>query len=322
MDVLSFASELTKSKFAMGFFNSSSNDSTSTNYSLFDHGSQEQNDLRLPVIVNCAINALSSLTAIMGNTAVVYSIWNNPSLHSPSNTLLFGLAICDLSVGMIVQPFYIVYHIFYITNQPQTGAITMEAFNVVANFLCGVSFLTTTAVSIDRYLALLLHLRYQELVTVRRAARLQGILWFIAAFVASTLLWNSSITFFAALLVIAVCLSTTIGVYAKIFTVVRRHKKKIQLQQRAGQEANVALQHTTTTLSMFYVCFIHTLCYLPYFIFLILRDGYARTDFTYLATEFAQTLIFFNSSLNPIIYCWRLRDIRVAVKNTFDKLRC
>ena len=303
-------------------FNSSFNESIVSNYSLRD-GSQEKHNLPwyVPVFVNCALNAPLSITAVMGNAIVIYSIWNSPSLHSPSNTLLFSLAICDLSVGMIVQPFYIIYRMFYITNQPQTGVIMMKAFNVISNLLCGVSFLTTTAVSIDRYLAVHLHLRYQELVTVRRTGRLLVILWFVAALVSSTLFWNLDVTFFGALLVIASCLATTIGVYARIFMVVRSQQKKI-VQQRAGQTTTKAMQHTRSALNMFYVCFVHILCYLPYFVFLILRDGYATTEFTYLATEFSQTLIFLNSSLNPVLYCWRLRDIRAAVKITLNKFCC
>ena len=304
----------------MSFPSYSFNESIDTNYSLLHNGSQER---QLCVIVNCALNAPLSITAVMGNMAIIYTIWNLSSLHSPSNMLLFGLAVCDLSVGMIVQPFYIIYHTFFITNNRRTGLIMMKAFNIISNLLCGVSFLTTTAVSIDRYLAIYLHLRYQEVVTKRRAARLLGLLWCIAAFVVSALLWNPSITFYAALLLIAICLSITVGTYAKIFTVVRNHQKKI-LQQCAGQSerSGTLRNHTKSALTMFYVCLIHTLCYLPYFVFLILRDGYAVTDFTYLATEFAQTRIFFNSSLNPVLYCWRLRDVRVAVKNTLAKICC
>lgn len=114
---------------------------------------------RVPLIVNCALNAPLSLAAILGNTVVIYSIWNNPSLHSPSNILLFGLAVCDFGVGITVQPFYIIYQSFYLTNQRQTWRATMEVFNIISNLFCGVSFLTTTAVSIDRYLAV--HLSFK-----------------------------------------------------------------------------------------------------------------------------------------------------------------
>ena len=94
--------------------NSSSNTESDINQDLF-----YQED-RVPMIVNCGLNTLLSITAILGNTVVVYSLWKNPSLHSPSNILLLGLAVCDLGVGIIVQPFYIIYQSFYITYQRQT----------------------------------------------------------------------------------------------------------------------------------------------------------------------------------------------------------
>ena len=138
---------------------------------------------------------------------------------------------------------------------------------------------------------------------------------------ASTLLWRPSITFFSALLVIATCLFVTVVVYVKIFTIVRFHRKKI-LKQLGRVEKHTIPKHTKSALNMIYVCLIHTFSYFPYFVFVILRDGYQTTDFTVSATEFAQTLIFLNSSLNPILYCWRLRDIREAVKRTTAKIRC
>ena len=203
--------------FTTSVFNSSLNESSNnTGCWGLDHCGKHHRDLVVPLFVNCVLNALLSITAITGNTLVIYSMWTSPALlHSPSNFLLFGLAVCDLGVGITVQPFYIIYQSFYLTNHLQAWLVTMEAFNVISNLFCGVSFLTTTAVSIDRYLALHLHLRYCELITMCRTFQLLGSLWVIAALVASTLLWKPSITFFAALLVIATCLSVTIVVYVK-----------------------------------------------------------------------------------------------------------
>lgn len=303
--------------------NSTLNESSNTDCWRLDHCGQHHmyRNLAVPVFVNCVLNAPLSMTAIIGNILVIYSMWHSSALlRSPSNFLLFGLAVCDLGVGVTVQPFYIIYQSFYLTYHLQAWLATMEVFNVISNLFCGVSFLTTTAVSIDRYLALHLHLRYRKLVTMRRTFRVLGSLWIIAVLTASTLLWKPNITFFAALFVIATCIFITIVVYVKIFTIVRFHRKKILKQ--LGQEKFTVLQQTKSAVNMFYVCLIHTFCYIPYFVFLILRDGYKTTDFTVLGTEFAQTLIFLNSSLNPILYCWRLRDIRIAVKRTTAKIRC
>ena len=306
----------------MSISNSSLNATSDTDFWSLDHCGQCHRDLSVPLFVNCVLNALLSITAILGNTLVIYSAWNIPALlNSPSNILLFGLAVCDFGVGITVQPLYIIYQSFYLTNHLQAWLATMEVFNAISNLVCGVSFLTTTAVSIDRYLALHFHLRYRELVTTRRTFPLLGSLWVIAVLVASTLLWKPSFTFFAALLVIATCLFITIVVYVKIFTIARFHREKILKQLDPGEKHTI-LQQTKSALNTFYVCVIHSFCYIPYFIFLILRDGHKTTAFTVLATEFAQTLIFLNSSLNPILYCWRLRDFRVAVKRTIAKIHC
>lgn len=278
---------------------------------------------QMPLIINCALNAPLSLTAIFGNMVVIYSLWKTPSLHSPSNLLLLGLAVCDFGVGITVQPFYIIYQSFYLANHLKTWLATMKVYNVLSNLVCGVSFLTTTAVSVDRYIAIHLHLRYRELVTLRGTGVLLVVLWIIAAFVASTLIWKQNITFFLVTSLIVVCLFSTFGVYVRIFTVVRQHQKRIQGQQsQKTRNYGNTKQFAKSAIGMFYVCFVHFLCYLPYFVFLILRDMYETNTFTILVTEYAQTLIFLNSSLNPIVYCWRLGEIRTAVKRSLASFGC
>lgn len=277
----------------------------------------------VPLIINCALNAPLSLIAILGNMVVIYSIWKTPSLHSPSNILLLGLAVCDFGVGITVQPFYIIYQSFYLANHLQTWLATMKVYNFLSNLVCGVSFLTTTAVSVDRYIAIHLHLRYRELVTLRGMGLLLVVLWITAAFVALTLIWKPSITFFLVASVIVVCLCGTFGIYVRIFTIVRQHQRRIQGQQsQKTRNFGNTKPFAKSAIGMFYVCFVHFLCYVPYFVFLILRDMYKTNTFTILATEYAQTLIFLNSSLNPIVYCWRLGEIRTAVKRSLASLGC
>lgn len=282
-----------------------------------DHDQQFPDPVRVSgILANFALNAPLSAAAILGNTAIIYSIWYNSSLRLPSHILLLGLTLCDFGVGLLVQPLYIIYQTFYIVNLRKTWVQAMIAFNVLSNMLCCVSFLTTTAVSIDRYLAVYLHLRYRRIVTVGRVVKLHVGLWLFSAVLASTIVWNVTITFFAALLIISLCLLTTFTVYLKIYSVVRGHRRAIHQQQ--NQQRARTLHQAKTTLSMFYICLIHALCYLPYFVFLILRDAYKLTTFTYLGTEFAQTIVFLNSALNPLLYCWRLSYFREEVKRSLS----
>lgn len=34
------------------------------------------------------------------------------------------------------------------------------------------------------------------------------------------------------------------------------------------------------------------------------------------------SLFYFNSTLNPFLYCWKIREVRQAVKGTIRKLNC
>ena len=65
------------------------------------------------------------------------------------------------------------------------------------------------------------------------------------------------------------------------------------------------------------------LCYLP----CILLSPFAYRELErrkspefYLAVESTVALIYFNSSLNPILYCWKNKEIRQGVRNTLRKL--
>ena len=115
---------------------------------------------------------LTSISAVVGNSLVLASIWRTPSLHSPSNVLIVGLAVSDLCVGLLVEPAAFVYQL------AQSNVMSALVFCYAAvlvwssgNLLTLASLITITAISLDFYLALHLHLRYKELVTVARMVR-------------------------------------------------------------------------------------------------------------------------------------------------------
>ena len=69
-----------------------------------------------------------------------------------------------------------------------------------------------------------------------------------------------------------------------------------------------------TTVGVFYVYLVLLASYLPHFIcmavFRICRDSSIAKKQLFL---FSLTLMFLNSSLNPVIYCWKMRHIRHAI---------
>ena len=55
-------------------------------------------------IITSVFDFIIGITASVSNALIVYVIWKNRALHSPSNTLLGGLAVTDLLVGSLVAP--------------------------------------------------------------------------------------------------------------------------------------------------------------------------------------------------------------------------
>ena len=61
-------------------------------------------------------------------------------------------------------------------------------------------------------------------------------------------------------------------------------------------------------------------CYLPLIIATALIHQRGMHLSYYLAWQFTSTLVYINSSLNPFIYCWKIREVKLAVKETLRRL--
>ena len=150
-------------------------------------------------VVNCALNVPLMLISIIGNSLVLVAILRTPTLPSPSTILLCSLAVSDLLVGLVVQPVYIASRL--------TETASMQQARVSIGFAaCGVSLLTITAISVDRFLALRCHMRYPDLMTISRALYISAILWLITVVLYFLTLWSMNALYFVVAVSILVCL--------------------------------------------------------------------------------------------------------------------
>ena len=89
------------------------------------------------VVANCLINIPLMLAAIIGNSLVLAAILTSPSLRSrASMILLAGLAVSDLAVGLITQPFYIAQELSL------NGLIAKLSYTMSSSWLFNVTCLT------------------------------------------------------------------------------------------------------------------------------------------------------------------------------------
>ena len=166
------------------------------------------------------INILLGITAIVENTVILIALHKETSLHQPSKVLLRNLVASDLCVGF-AQIAYGVEVISILQGRWQTCRLLFLVWGIASNISITVSLLTVTAISVDRLLALLLKLRYRQVVTIRKVNALREI-------------------------------------------------------------------ENTSSYAIFMPCMTTI------------------------------TLVFLNSTLNPILYCWRIKEVRRVVKDTLS----
>ena len=250
---------------------------------------------------------------------------NNPRdkknilLPKTLKTLLLSLAVSDVGVGCLVQPFYISLLVKWLQKlNPNCG--THKPFTITGNLFATASFLGVVAISVDRFLAIHLHLRYQEFVTHKRVVAGVISIWMLSVFVSFLTFWvpldiYSLITAFLA--VVGLVLTTMI--YLRIYFTVKQHKNQIQVRQvqevaHAG-EIVILSRLTKSAVGIFYVYLVFVVCYLPYLICLVAPKINGPSIVLKRFSLFSFTLLYLNSSLNPVIYCWKMRHIRQAVIN-------
>ena len=270
------------------------------------------------------LNIFLSITAFLGNTLILVALQKENSLHPPSKLLYCNLAITDLCVGIIAEPLAVTYLTSVVNRRWDICYYATRAAAFFGNTLGAVSLLTLTAISLDRLLALLLGLRYRQVVTLRRTFITVIALWILAIVSACTIFWNPLITSWCQYIGTAMCLVTTIFAYTKIFRVLRHNQIHVQNHVAQGQRSqaiplNVA-RYRKAVYSALWVQVTMIVCYLPISIVAALTPQKGISLSVYRAWQFSVTLVYLNSSLNPLLYVWKIREVRQAVKETLRQL--
>ena len=188
-------------------------------------------------ICSSAVNIFLSITAFLGNFLILVALNKETSLHPPSKLLYRCLATTDLLVGLVNQPLYAAYWMSVVYEHWSFCRYARDATVISSYVLCGVSLMTMTAISVDRLLAMLLGLRYKEIVTLRRTHIILAIVWvvFLVAGLFSYLIYR--IGLWHRIIIILSGLVISAASYTKIFRALRHHQAQIQdhVQQQPNQ---------------------------------------------------------------------------------------
>ena len=275
-----------------------------------------------------SFNIFLSVTASLGNVLILIALHKESSLHPPSKLMLRCLAITDLCVGLISQPMFAAGLLFQI-NKLRNLCYYFSVWGDIVNVIfSGVSLSTATAISVDRFLALSLGLRYRQVVTLRRVGAILSCFWIVS--VAVSLIesfWSSTIVSKVITATITLCLTTSFYCYTKIFLRLRQHHVQIQAGHAhqgqpngGGIPLNMARYRKTVSAAL-WVQIMLVACYLPKALLVPFRSvSSAHGVSLIIGLRYTTFLVLSNSSLNPFLYCWKIRAVRQAVKDTLTQL--
>ena len=273
----------------------------------------------------CVLNAYLSYSATMLNIVAIYAIRKTSSLSKNLKTLLLSLAVSDLGVGLLAQPMFVAH----VIDSKQNNE-TNESYNAIyiaclipTNFFLYASLFSVTALCADRFLAIYLHLRYQELVTYKRVAAVVVSIWVISALISLIRFFiPKNIMYVSFVIIISACIVTATSLSVKLYLTLRRHINQIQVPQVAQNDQGESVQRKRkSAMASLYVYLVFIVCYLPNICVLITiaSNSEPRIDVNHLQF-YTLTLLFLNSTLNPLIYCWKMKRIQHTIVGTLRNL--
>jgi len=178
-----------------------------------------------------SVNSFLSATAFPGNALILIALHKESSHHPPSKLLLRCLATTDLCVGLVSEPLTVTYWMSMVNEHWKICRYVYKAAFITGHLLSGVSVLTLTAISVDRLLALLLGLRYRQVVTLKRTYVIIITFWIVSAALSAMKCCSVLITIWYSIIGTLVCLVTSIFSYTKVFFTLRHRQYQVPKQQ-------------------------------------------------------------------------------------------
>ena len=292
-----------------------------TNRSVFCNG-HYGNKYHLPAlaIFTAVMYGFLSVATTLANILILVALRRENSLNPPSKLLLLNLTITDLCAGFISQSVSIALTRTGISQSTFEECRLLEyvAF-LLSTIFSGVSLSTITAISVNRLMAsaLLLGIRYRQVVTIKRVRIIVFLPWVQCALLGAVSFW--SIRAFAIASGVTIMLMITISTYSytRTFHYFRCRRKAVQDHgcQGAGTKLMMA-RYKKTVINSLWVHLTLMSCYLPFTLVTVITLIRGLNLTLFVAHVFAVVLVNLNSLLNPILYCWKIKEIQRAVKET------
>ena len=297
----------------------------------------EDDTQNVPVLVSLIstviINGISAPLTVLINVLVIMAVKRRPRLRTNTNILLASLAATDaVLTALLVQPSFILWKMLQLlgtTRQETVNATRFHNSSLRTAFMF--SSLHLMLVTGERLIAIKFTTRYPYVVTKQNIKHTVILFWILAITWGITdmltQIYADSLLFFlnfAPAIILISCVLFITCTYVILYLETLRHRKKIKTQQ-LPQEAverfakeNKALKTTVYIVGAIVICFLPMALYPLWIVSLQPGVNSWRLTFFNAYKPWVRTFGMLNSLLNPLIYCWRQKDMRKFVFMRFQ----
>ena len=275
------------------------------------------------LILSCAtIIAILSPLAVAGNLVILVVIWKKTFARTPFHILLSGLAFTDLCTGLIAQPLYVTVNLIYIAMKDyDLNIMVIDTISVsIGIYFIATTILLITLMSIERWL----YMSRRSSVTSRRGCLTVIIILLIPIpSVVFRVLDYDKYTYsngirVAIIATMLACYLTTSFAYFKVYRIIRNHQLHVQANEASHNYAQQAInlaKYKKSVTTMLFILALLSFCFIPFVVSsgIIVSQDQQGIE-TYVADGMSVILIFLSSALNPVLYVWRMNDVRHGVK--------
>ena len=287
--------------------------------------------VKISYITNIIFHSIACPFTVLLNVLVILAVKSRPRLRNKPNILLACLAVTDAMNGLAAQPAFIfstTLKLLLMTSQ------TLEFFhNIASRALYVCSALHLMLVTWERLVAIKFTMHYPYIVTNRNIKLAVIAFWIVCLSSELVALITNQTIFTNALtgLVLISCVMFVSFSYGMLYRETRRHERLIKAGQLPQEEKErfskerKALKTTVYVVGAVLMCLTPAAAWLLVSSFLRVSAGHFWAQITrqvpqssrYTVQLTVRAFVYFNSLVNPIIYCWRQKEMRKFVFSKF-----
>lgn len=266
-------------------------------------------------LIAIVINIITCPFTVLLNVLVIMAVKRRPRLQSNANILLACLAASDASTGVVVQPTFILATLQKLEVIGHPEIFNLDNFHnraITTVLVC--SLLHLAVVTFERLTAIRFTIYYPYIIRQENIKKAVAVCWLFS--ISLWVLWYISRS--AVLDILLFILPSSVLFiafsYLILYRETSRHKKKIKTEQLHREEVerffkeNKAFMTTVFLVGAVLLCFAPSIC--AVFAILITPQFWKQIAFL---EVWIRNFAILNSLLNPLIYCWRQREMRKFV---------